>query len=497
MTLILLLFFNLFIAPHIQPKSVDAPPVIKNLIRYYQQSNTLKHGQWSIYAEYVDTGKPIISYHSTESLAPGSGLKVFTTSIALNELGPNYRYKTRLYYDGALSQDSVLHGNIYIEGGGDPTLGSNMVHGSLPLDSLMESWTLALKKAGISKIDGAVIADNTLFDSQTVPNYWEYMDIGNYYGAGVNALSIHNNLYKLYFKPGKKQGDKAEIIGMKPKIPGLHFTNYMKTGFPGSGDQGYIYCAPRQMNAVARGTVPAGVPEFSIKGSIPDPALFAAQYFTHWLKKNGLEVTGKSNLLLKSRSYKSATLITTTYSPTLKDIVYMTNKKSDNLYAETLLKTLALQRTLYSTTKSGTKYILKYLKRHHITTNGLILYDGCGLSRTDAITTKAMVQLLRFMTKQSAFKDFYRSLAIVGDLHDIGYFREYGRHTILANNARIKSGLITGARSHSGYLRDRAGRLIAFSMIANNFKGSYLRIDHIHKKIMLALANLDQKSKAE
>lgn len=467
-------------------------PTVQKLLSHYQKSYPLRHAQWSVYAEYVDTGQPIISYHSSESLAPGSGLKLYTTSIALNLLGADYHFKTRLYYNGHISKDSVLHGNIYIRGGGDPTLGSNQVQGSLPLDSLMISWVNAVKNTGIKKIDGSIIADNTLFNSQSVPNYWEYMDIGNYYGAGVNALSIHDNLYKLYFKPGKVVGEKAEVLRMDPVIPGLHFINHMKTGYRGSGDQGYIYCAPLQFEATLRGTVPAGKPEFSIKGSIPNPPLFAAQIFAKWLKSSGINVSGKSHLLKKHRDYDKNKLITTTLSPPLKNIIYITNKKSDNLYAETLLKDIALKETGASTTKSGTKFILRYLTDENISTAGLKLYDGCGLSRTDAVTTKSVVQLLTFMAKRLNFHYLYHSLAVAGDKEDIGYFRDFGAHTILADNARIKSGLLTGVRSHSGYLRDKSGRLIAFSMIANNFMGSYLRIDQIHKKIMLALANLNQ-----
>jgi len=487
--LILFLIFNLFLSGNPSQKPAYNKKLVK-LIEQLQNTPTLKNAHWSIYAEYVDTGKPIISLNSQKSMTPGSGLKVFTTSTALNVLGPDYRYKTKLFYDGTINSDSTLHGNLYIVGGGDPTLGSDLVKGSQSLDSLMQSWATAIKIAGINTIDGSVIADNTLFDPQTVPDFWQWMDMGNYYGAGVNALSIHNNMYHLYFKPGKQYGDSAEVLRMKPNIPGLHFINEMKTGFRGSGDQGYIYCAPRQYTALLKGTVPAGVSEFSIKGAIPDPALFAAQYLSSWLNQHKIAVIKRAKLLKSSKVYDPSNVIVTSYSPPLKDIVYITNKKSDNLYAETLLKTLALRKTVDGSTRMGTRFLKSYLRKHGIPMAGFRIYDGCGLSRTDVITTKAMVKLLEFMTHQPTFSDFYRSLAIVGDKQDIGYFRNFGSHTILADNARIKSGLLTKVRSHSGYLRDRAGRLIAFSMIANNYTGNYHRIDRIHKEIMLRLAEL-------
>jgi D-alanyl-D-alanine carboxypeptidase/D-alanyl-D-alanine-endopeptidase (penicillin-binding protein 4) len=275
-----------------------------------------------------------------------------------------------------------------------------------------------------------------------------------------------------------------------PEIPGLHFTNYVKTGPKGSGDNGYIYCAPNQFNATLRGTVPAGVSSFSIKGSIPNPPLFAAQYFEQFLEGFKIIVTMDPRVLTEPVKYDESKLITSTISPPLKDIVYMINKKSDNLYTEQLLKTIALKEKGIGSTEEGINVIKSFLDSVGVPTDGFKLYDGCGLSRTDMITTKIMVKLLIFMTKQKTFDSFYNSLAVVGKAGDPGYFSNFGANTLLQNNARIKSGLITGVRSFSGYLKDLDGRMIAFSMIANNHSGTTKQIDDIHKQILLDLASL-------
>lgn len=463
---------------------------LQNKIVAFKNSNPLKNAEWGIYAEYVNSGKKIISYGADQSLAPASGLKVFTTSAALYYLGKDYRFSTKLYYDGKIQSDGTLEGNIYIVGGGDPTLGSDHVKGSLPLDTLMIKWVYEIKKIGIKRIQGSIIADNLLFDNRTVPNFWNYEDIGNYYGAGPNALTINDNLYYLYFKPGNSVGDPAQVLRVQPEVPGLKFTNYMKTGAPGSGDNGYIYGAPEQFNVTLRGTVPAGVNEFSIKGSIPDPPLFAAQYLKSSLEKKGISVSGKSKKLNKKRNYNENKLICTEISPPLDSIIYFINKRSNNLYTEQLLKTIGLEVLHEGSTKKGIEAVMKFLKDNKIPTDGIKLYDGSGLSRTDMITAKSMVKLLSFIAKQKFFNSFYNSLGIAGDPNDIGYFKTYGANTILAYNARIKDGLITGVRSHSGYLRDRSGKLIAFSLIANNFTCHTSVINKIHKQIMLLLANL-------
>ncbi len=463
---------------------------INNAINALRKLPVIKHGQWSVYAEYVKSGKTIVSLNSDESLAPASGLKVFTTSAALNLLGEDFRFKTKLYYDGFITDDGILKGNIYIVGGGDPTLGSNQVHGSLPLDSLMWNWMQAVQHLGIKKVEGAIIADDLLFDNQRVPDDWNWVDIGNYYGAGADALTINDNLYYLYFHPSVVAGERAEVIRMIPEIPNLKFTNYMKTGPEGSGDNGYIYCAPNQFNAALRGTVPAGVSEFSIKGSIPDPALFAAQYFKEFLEHFKIDVTLDSKKLDSTISYDNSKLITETVSPPLKDIVYLILQKSNNLYTEQLLRTIGLKEKNNGSEEAGINVIKSFLDSAGISTEGFKLYDGCGLSRTDMITTKMMTKLLIFMTKQKPFDSFYNSLVVADKYYDAGIKTRSGTKYLVAGNARIKTGLITGVRSQSGYIKDSKGRLIAFSIIANNHLGRMRQVDDIHKKVMLYLAEL-------
>jgi D-alanyl-D-alanine carboxypeptidase/D-alanyl-D-alanine-endopeptidase (penicillin-binding protein 4) len=118
------------------------------------------------------------------------------------------------------------------------------------------------------------------------------------------------------------------------------------------------------------------------------------------------------------------------------------------------------------------------------------IYDGSGLSPADRITPRTMVEQLVYASKQNWFPDFYRSLGIAGDPEDIGYFNHFGNGTPIANNARIKSGLISDVRSMSGYLHDKKGRLIVFSMIANNYDGHKNDVDNLYKKILIELADL-------
>lgn len=464
---------------------------LNKLVEKYQNSKLLKNSLWSLNAKYLESGKEILNKNSNISVAPASNMKLFTSSVALDILGEDFRFVTKLYYDGAIDSNGNLNGNIYIVGGGDPTLGYNLVKGSLPLDELMLTWVKAINEKGITKINGNIFADALLYEAKPIPDMWNWIDIGNYYGTSSTALTINNNLYFLFFKPSSKVGETAKVLRMKPNIPGLTFTNYMKTGTRGSGDNGYIYCAPFQYNATLRGTIPAGVNEFSIKGAIPDPSLFAAQELKRVLNQNKITVKGDPAKLLTIRKYDEEKIITKTISPALKDIVYIVNKRSDNLYTEMLLKAIGLKVNGKGDTESGTDAVGEYLERNGINSEGLIMYDGCGLSRSDAITTKMMVELLEMITKKEYFNAFYNSLAVVGDPTDISSFKTMGRGTEIEKNAHIKSGVISGVRAYSGYLKDRKGRTIIFSLIANNFNGEGSDVSFVHKKIMIELARLN------
>ncbi len=483
--LLLFIFITVFVNSNAQS--------ISNLADSVSNSKLLKNAQWSIYAKYLDSDEIIFEKNADFSLAPASGLKVFTSSAALDILGEDYRFKTKIYFDGKILKGNILKGNIYIVGGGDPTLGSNLVKGSKNLDTLLLSIFNSIADMGIKKIEGGIIADETLYDGNSISGGWNYGDMGNYYGAGSSALTINDNLYKVFFKPGSSVGKSAEVLRTEPFIPNLAFTNYMKTGKEGSGDNGYIYAAPFQYNAILRGTIPAGVDEFFIKGAIPDPALFAAQIITEYLKKNGIIIKNDATKLNERIEYNSKNLIIEISSPPLKDIVYIVNKRSNNLYTEMLLRSIGLVKKNSGSIDSGIDALKEYFTNEGINTDALDLADGCGLSRNNCITAKMMVDVLTLATKKTCFNSFFNSLGVTGDPNDISYYSKYGVGTELAFNGRIKSGLINNVRSHSGYVKDKSGRTIVFSLIANNYNGSTSAIDKIHISIMVALAKLTNK----
>jgi len=464
---------------------------INNIIGEISEHPNLKAGSWSVYAKNTVTGKVIADYRSDKIMYPASNLKLLTTAVALEKLGRDYEINTYIEYDGQINSNGELEGNLFIRGEGDPTLGSSEMKGVASYDSLFQMWVEQLKAKGIKKITGNIIGDDSYLDYMPLPGGWGWDDIGNYYAAGTSGLCINENLYYLYFKPANKVGGPATVIRTEPQVSNLYFFNHMKTGKKGSGDNGYIYAAPWQYEHQLEGTIPAGVKEFSLKGSLPDPAKFAAEFFKQTCVQNEIDVSGEAKTIREfSNGSKNRKVLFIYKSPALKDIVFRLNKKSNNLYTEQLLKILGKKFNETGSYSAGLLVNKNWLKENGISTENLFLQDGSGLTRSNGVTTKFFVDLLEIMVNKASFQDYYNSLPVAGDSTDIGGIKRLCVGTKAAKNLRAKTGGHNRVRSHSGYVQNQSGELISFSMIANDYKGSSRKIDKLHEKIMIYLAEL-------
>ncbi len=456
--------------------------------RLERETPELAHAQWSVYAMYADNGDVIIDHNSQMSLAAASGLKIVTTAAALLELGEDFQFETILEYTGTINRRGILDGDLFLTGGGDPVLGSDWLPEAIQMDSLKKLLVSAVKKAGIQIVRGNLVVDVSIFDDQVLPTDWPWIDMGNYYGAGVWGLNIYNNLYHLTFAPGKKAGDPARVIKILPEVPGLTFINHMKTGPEGSGDQGYIYCPPRGKTAYLRGTVPAGFEEFTIRGSIPNPPEWAAHWLKEALTEQGIDIRGIIRVDDSSVDRSERVELLKIQSPPLKNIVSVTNKRSVNMFTEVLLKMTALHRTQNSSTVTGTREIKKLFESLGLDLDGFDIKDGSGLSRSNMVRTVHFAQVLAYMYNSPLADTYIRSFSLCGSEEEPGWLRNFGKGTAVENNARIKTGYIENVRAHTGYVLDRSGRMITFAMICNNFTSSTRPVNEIHEKIVVALA---------
>ncbi len=357
------------------------------------------HATVSAYAVNTVTVEVLIDENSNKSLIPSSCMKVVTTAAALHILGPQSKFQTDLEVDGAIVE-GALKGNLYIHGGGDPCLGSD--HMGSNWEKQIEVWVDALEKKGIKKIEGKVIGDASRWEKALAAPSWEWEDLGNYYGAGACALSFHENSYALFFKPGKKEGEAVSVIRTEPAVLTVNFQNEVKTGPIGSGDRACIYGSEFSPVHHLRGTIPLGVSEFAIKGSIPDPAAFCATLLAQALQKKGIVV---GNQLMAQGDKR--VVLHSTLSPSLGEIVYRTNQKSVNLYAEHLLKKMGEVVLKEGSTSAGTKAVINYWNAQKVDLEGFNMVDGSGLSRKNLVTSKQLVSILLKMKKSEYFPAFF------------------------------------------------------------------------------------------
>lgn len=454
------------------PPTADSAAVqqLVNQLDAFQSSPAVRYGTVALSVRRVRDGQELIGYNARQSLPSASTLKLITTATALAVLSPGYTYTTTLEYDGVI-QDSILTGNIYIRGTGDPSLGSGRFTGYPDQSTLIKSWATAIRNAGIKRIQGTVVGDASLYADLTTPTTWPFGDLGNYYGASLSALNINENLYRVTFKPGRSVGAATTVARFEPAVPYLNFRNTVTTDAPNTGDQVNIFGAPFQTQQWLTGKVPL-TSEFTVKGALPDPAYHAAYALQQQLVASNITVANPplsvgGGLPATVDLSASRTRLAQYQSPALADLVRETNFQSINLYAEALLRTTALAlRKSVPSTDSSISVLATYWKSKGLNLDGFRIRDGSGLSTTGALTADNMTGVLTAMTREQAFTAFYGTIPVVGQS---GTVRSLARGTAAAGKIRAKSGSIEGVRAYAGYFTSADGEQMSFCLLVNKF----------------------------
>jgi len=434
----------------------------------------------------ADSNNTIFDYNSSKSLIPASILKTITTSAALELLGPEYTFKTGLGYSGTLKKRSGrLSGNIIIQGGGDPALGS----ANFPetYSGFPDSWISEIKKLGIRKIEGRVITDDSYYDYLPVPAKWLWEDAGNYYGAGAYGLSVFDNTYEIHFQTTSDSTDLM-ITGISPEECRFEFSNWLVAA--GTADRGYVFAAPYSTNGWLAGSIPVNTGDFVLKASIADPPLIMARALEQKLKSAGISVSlpPTTTRLMQSAISDEVIPIAGITSPPLRDIIKVLNQKSVNLYAETLLKQLGKVFKNKGSTESGIEVVKEFLEAAGINSEGMFLEDGSGLSPLDAVNARGMVSLLSYMKNRGKyFNDFYASMPAAG-LE--GTLKDYFKDPAFESRMKAKSGSMTRVRSYAGYITTMSGNNLIFCIIVNNYTGKsadiIAQIESILKEVIMS-----------
>jgi len=253
----------------------------------------------------------------------------------------------------------------------------------------------------------------------------------------------------------------------------------------GKEDEAFVYGDPFLYAKEVNGKIPPNKNNYEVEAALPDPGLLCAEMFYSALVKNGIRCNQKSvtSNYKKNDSLLKKQLIFTHYSPTLDLIVLYTNLKSNNQYCEALLRTLG-----EGSAKAGINVVKNYWQKRGLSTSELFMSDASGLARANAVTTFFQSALLSEVYRDSLnYKAFNSSLPIAGKS---GSMSNIGKNKFIENNMRAKTGYISRARGYSGYVKTKAGKDLAFSVLFNNYNCSAKEAKLKIEKFLITLSDL-------
>lgn len=418
----------------------------------------------------LDKKEVLYQVNNDRLLIPASNMKLFTTAVALRELGPNYRFITQLYSSGKV-EGETLKGDLYIKGFGDPQLVSEQM------------WRLVngFRNLPIRKVEGNVIADDGYFDDKLRVDSWKKSFGARAYNAPIGALSLNFNTVTVYVSPGSRVGDKPVVV-VDPHSEYIRVNNTATT--LASGQRSRLVVNRLGRDGYDEVLVTGGVPLNEGRGrffmNITDPTSYAVKVFKEYLARNGITVTGD---VRTGVAPSNATLLLTHESEPLSEILRGLNKYSNNFVAEQILKTMAAERFgAPGTTANGLRVMDEFMKSMSYAPGQYEIWDGSGLSRQNRVTPDQIVHILESVYNDwGIYPEFISALGVMGlD----GSVRKRMRNVSEAQQVRVKTGTLNFTSAVSGFFQSRHGERFAFSIIMNDLKCSIGQAIGLQDKII-------------
>ncbi len=412
---------------------------------------------WGVYVADAASGQVLVAQHADRGLLPASTHKLLTTATALDLLGPDYRYRTVLYFNGHID-GTTLRGDLILRGSGDPTFGSPSWPGPDPL----QSWAQELARIGIRRIEGRLIGDDNRFDDRPYADGWDIdyvtSQINLGLGFAVSGLSYHNNVVHLRLE-ATRPGTPITVT-QKP-FAYLTLENQAYTAARRYGEAIQLERTFASEHLRLTGSLPANH-QGTIEIPVAHPTRYTLEAFRHYLEQAGITVAAELfdvDDLPRPPHYDQRHALLVHFSPPLAEIVRIINHQSHNFYAEQVFRTLSPD----GSSEGAARRIRAFLQRQGIDTRGLTIRDGSGLSRKNLVPPAVLGQLLVAMQHHPAHLAFKASLPHGG-----------ARGSTLADRlqdipVRAKTGSLLHVRTLSGYLTTREGRMLAFALMANNY----------------------------
>ncbi len=420
-------------------------------------------------------GKPVFERNARSWFIPASNTKLYSTSLALARLGPEYRMTTRVTAETAADSNGVIHGDVRLVGGGDPSLSGR----TYPYDKDKE-WAdaapgieeLAAQIAGrgVRRIDGALIGDDTAYVWEPFPDGWSIGDPLYEYGAPVSALTLQDNSLRLEVRPGDAAGEPADVY-LSAEVGQVVLVSHVTTAAAGEPTRIRLERPVNTNELRVSGTIAAGAKPYSSLLAVPDPALYAAQVLAEALERRGVRVRdaarARHRLETENPGPDWTLVLAERQSRPLAELVRVVNKVSQNLHAELLLREVSRQAKSFGSREAGLTELKTFLETSvGLGKDDVNFEDASGLSRLTLLTPEATTKLLVFMASSDASDAWLNSLPVGGE--DGTLSRRFAG-AAEKTKIRAKTGTLSHVSALGGYLEHpRLGRL-AFTVLVNNY----------------------------
>ena len=420
----------------------------------------------SIEIAELDSGQVIFEQNPNSPETIASVTKMFSTAAALHYLGPDYKFKTTFWRRGEI-KDGQLLGSLLVVGGGDPNISGRFYNDDF--NAVFDRWAEGLKKAGVTRVAGDLILNDSLFDSVSRHPEWPAGQEAKWYQAPISALSYNDNVVYVSIRPGQKPGQRAQAV-IEPENAVVRAVCNART----VGKRGRVRVAvvrpPGSDSVSVSGTVPSREVSWTTPIAIDDAPGFFGSALKNRLKNAGIELTG-SVIEKDVRADNSWILVATTESDILPTLA-VTNKRSQGFYAEQVFKTLAAEKMGKGTWPNAVAVEKQFLSAIGLDPERYDLHDGSGLSPQNRVAAADLVNFLRVMDRHPSGALWKSTLAEPGD--PVGTLRHRLRELAATGRIWAKTGSINGVSTLAGYATADSGRKYAFAILLNGYRmGEY------------------------
>ena len=419
-------------------------------------ATSIRNGSWGMMVTSITHGDTLFSINADVPHVPASTQKVLTSVLALDALGPQYRFRTEVLRSGSF-RDGTVDGDLILRGDGDPSLSSRFI--GRTADAAMDSLAMRVVRAGVRNVTGRVIGDASAFETRSVPAGWHPRILQDAYAGRVSALTLNENLVWVTVRPTTR-GSAAEVV-LEPATTAIPLRASVRTV---AGRRAPLKLSRTSAGISVSGSIGVDAGPHSYSYIVEDPASFTTGAFLAALRRNGVTVGGSMTLAPTPSGAES--LIVWESAP-LETLLTVMNRESVNVIAEHLFRAAsrgADRRTMGAAVTADTALRSLLQRTAGVRTDAIRSSDGSGLSQLDQVSPRAMVQLLSWADHSTWGPLLHASLPLAGES---GTLRGRMKFTTAQTNLHAKTGTTNDVVALAGYVTARNGELLAFCLLYN------------------------------